>query len=181
MQRKFLVSGMTCSACQAHVEKAVSCIPGVHSAVVNLLQNTLYVEYDEDKLVPADIVSAVRRAGYDVPSEKQNTAPQALAQAQAETLKMRFWFSLGFLLPLMYVNMGHMAGGLVPAGIMHNPGIFVLVQFLLVLPVLFLNRQFFTRGLKQLFLGAPNMDSLVALGSGAAVISGVWTLFKVLL
>ena len=180
MQRKFLVSGMTCSACQAHVEKAVSRIPGVHSAVVNLLQNTLYVDYDEDKLVPADIVSAVRRAGYDVPSEKQNTAPQALAQAQAETLKMRFWFSLGFLLPLMYVNMGHMAGGLVPASIMHNPGIFVLVQFLLVLPVLFLNRQFFTRGLKQLFLGAPNMDSLVALGSGAAVISGVWTLFKVL-
>lgn len=180
MQRKFLVSGMTCSACQAHVEKAVSLIPGVHSAVVNLLQNTLYVDYDGDKLVPADIVSAVRRAGYDVPSEKQNTAPQALAQAQAETLKMRFWFSLGFLLPLMYVNMGHMAGGLVPAGIMHNPGIFVLVQFLLVLPVLFLNRQFFTRGLKQLFLGAPNMDSLVALGSGAAVISGVWTLFKVL-
>ena len=109
MQRKFLVSGMTCSACQAHVEKAVSRIPGVHSAVVNLLQNILYVDYDGDKLVPADIVSAVRRAGYDVPSEKQNTAPQALAQAQAETLKMRFWFSLGFLLPLMYVNMGRIS------------------------------------------------------------------------
>ena len=181
MKKTFLVSGMTCSACQAHVEKAVSRVPGVHSAVVNLLQNTLYVDYDENKLGPAEIVSAVRQAGYDVPSEKKaDSTPQALAQEQASALKARFLLSLVFLAPLMYVSMGHMAGGLLPDVITHNPGIFVLVQFLLVLPVLFLNRKFFTRGLKQLFLGAPNMDSLVALGSGAAVISGVWTLFKVL-
>ncbi|HAM42517.1 MAG TPA: heavy metal translocating P-type ATPase, partial [Elusimicrobia bacterium] len=172
---------MTCSACQAHVEKAVSRVPGVHSAVVNLLQNTLYVDYDENKLGPAEIVSAVRQAGYDVLSEKKaDSTPQALAQEQASALKARFLLSLVFLAPLMYVSMGHMAGGLLPDVITHNPGIFVLVQFLLVLPVLFLNRKFFTRGLKQLFLCAPNMDSLVALGSGAAVISGVWTLFKVL-
>lgn len=181
MKKTFLVSGMTCSACQAHVEKAVSRVPGVHSAVVNLLQNTLYVDYDENTLGPAEIVSAVRQAGYDVPGEKKaDSTPQALAQEQAAALKARFWLSLLFLAPLMYVSMGHMAGGLLPDVITHNPGIFVLAQFLLVLPVLFLNRKFFTRGLKQLFLGAPNMDSLVALGSGAAVISGVWTLFKVL-
>ena len=181
MKKTFLVSGMTCSACQAHVEKAVSRVPGVHSAVVNLLQNTLYVDYDENKLGPAEIVSAVRQAGYDVLSEKKaDSTPQALAQEQASALKARFLLSLVFLAPLMYVSMGHMAGGLLPDVITHNPGIFVFVQFLLVLPVLFLNRKFFTRGLKQLFLGAPNMDSLVALGSGAAVISGVWTLFKVL-
>ena len=181
MKKTFLVSGMTCSACQAHVEKAVSRVPGVHSAVVNLLQNTLYVDYDENKLGPAEIVSAVRQAGYDVPAgKKADSTPQALAQEQASALKARFWLSLLFLAPLMYVSMGHMAGGLLPDVITHNPGIFVLAQFLLVLPVLFLNRKFFTRGLKQLFLGAPNMDSLVALGSGAAVISGVWTLFKVL-
>lgn len=181
MKKTFLVSGMTCSACQAHVEKAVSHVSGVHSAVVNLLQNTLYVDYDENKLGPAEIVSAVRQAGYDVPGEKKaDSTPQALAKEQAAALKARFWLSLLFLAPLMYVSMGHMAGGLLPDVITHNPGIFVLAQFLLMLPVLFLNRKFFTRGLKQLFLGAPNMDSLVALGSGAAVISGVWTLFKVL-
>lgn len=181
MKKTFLVSGMTCSACQAHVEKAVSRVPGVHSAVVNLLQNTLYVDYDENKLGPAEIVSTVRQAGYDVPAgKKADSTPQALAQEQASALKARFWLSLLFLAPLMYVSMGHMAGGLLPDVITHNPGIFVFVQFLLVLPVLFLNRKFFTRGLKQLFLGSPNMDSLVALGSGAAVISGVWTLFKVL-
>lgn len=181
MRRKFLVSGMTCSACQAHVEKAVSSVPGVRTATVNLLQNTLYVDYDENKLGPAQIVAAVRQAGYDVPAETQEpAAPQALAQAQANALKVRFWLSLVFLAPLMYVSMGHMVSGLVPRAITHNPGIFVLVQFLLLLPVLFLNRKFFTRGLKQLFLGTPNMDSLVALGSGAAAVSGVWTLFTVL-
>ena len=181
MKSKFPVSGMTCSACQAHVEKAVALVPGVSSAEVNLLQNTLYVDYDERRLTPADIVSAVRQAGYDVPAQKsQPAAPQTLATAEATALKTRFWLSLGFLVPLMYVSMGHVVGGLVPNVISHNPGIFVLVQFLLVLPVLFLNRKFFTRGLKQLFLGTPNMDSLVALGSGAAVVSGVWTLFRVL-
>lgn len=181
MKSKFPVSGMTCSACQAHVEKAVALVPGVRSAEVNLLQNTLYVDYDERRLTPADIVSAVRQAGYDVPAQKsQPAAPQTLATAEATALKTRFWLSLGFLVPLMYVSMGHVVGGLVPNVISHNPGIFVLVQFLLVLPVLFLNRKFFTRGLKQLFLGTPNMDSLVALGSGAAVASGVWTLFRVL-
>ena len=152
MKSKFPVSGMTCSACQAHVEKAVALVPGVRSAEVNLLQNTLYVDYDERRLTPADTVSAVRQAGYDVPAQKsQPAAPQTLAKAEASALKTRFWLSLGFLVPLMYVSMGHVVGGVVPNVISHNPGIFVLVQFLLVLPVLFLNRKFLRAALNSSF------------------------------
>jgi len=182
MKQKFDVSGMTCSACQAHVERAVSGLPGVNRVSVNLLQNAMSVEYDESLAGVRDIVSAVRRAGYDarVQGEKSPDAtPQAAAREEANQIKRRFWLSLAFLLPLMYVSMGHMVPGFLPDAVAGNPGIFALAQFVLVLPVLFINRGFFIRGLKHLFAGAPNMDSLVALGSGASAVSGAAVLFRV--
>lgn len=182
MKKKFNITGMTCSACQAHVERAVAKLPGVHSAAVNLLQNTLTAEYDEDRLGVQDIVAAVRGAGYDAsaPGEDAPAASlQRAAREEALRVKRRFWGSVGFLLPLMYVSMGHMVSLPLPHAAAHNPGLFALTQFLLTLPVLFLNRKFFTNGFKRLFVGAPNMDSLIALGSGAAAVSGVWVLFDV--
>lgn len=182
MKKKFNITGMTCSACQAHVERAVAKLPGVHSAAVNLLQNTLTAEYDEDRLGVQDIVAAVRGAGYDAsaPGEDAPAAsPQRAAREEALRVKRRFWGSVGFLLPLMYVSMGHMVSLPLPHAAAHNPGLFALTQFLLTLPVLFLNRKFFTNGFKRLFAGAPNMDSLIALGSGAAAVSGAWVLFDV--
>ncbi len=182
MKQKFNVSGMTCSACQAHVEKAVSHLPGVKRAAVNLLQNSLSAEYDEALVSARDIVAAVQKAGYDARVQgdcSAETSPQSAAREAARQLKRRFWLSLLFLFPLMYVSMGHMAPGFLPGVLTHNPGLFALAQFVLVLPVLFLNRGFFIRGFNHLFAGTPNMDSLVALGSGAAVASGMAVLFRV--
>lgn len=184
MKQKFDVTGMTCSACQAHVEKAVSHLPGVRRASVNLLQNSLSAEYDEGLVSAQDVISAVRRAGYD--AREQGSSSQAdepvrsAAREAARVVKRRFWLSLAFLLPLMYVSMGHMIPGSLPEALSHNPGLFALAQFVLTLPVLFLNRGFFIRGVKHLFAGTPNMDSLVALGSGAAVASGLAVLFRVI-
>lgn len=183
MKKKFNVTGMTCSACQAHVERAVSKLPGVHAAAVNLLQNTLTAEYDEDRLGVQDIVAAVRGAGYDASAPGEDTpaaSPQRAAKEEARRVKRRFWGSAGFLLLLMYVSMGHMVSLPLPRAVLHNPGLFALTQFLLTLPVLFLNRKFFTNGFRRLFAGAPNMDSLIALGSGAAAVSGAWVLFDVI-
>nr|QGT50825.1 heavy metal translocating P-type ATPase [uncultured Elusimicrobia bacterium] len=182
MKQKFDVTGMTCSACQAHVEKAVSHLPGVKRAAVNLLQNSLSAEYDEALLSVQDIISAVRRAGYDARVQGVSApleSVQSAAREAARQIKRRFWLSLAFLLPLMYVSMGHMVSGLLPRVLTHNPGLFALAQFVLVLPVLFLNRGFFIRGFNHLIAGTPNMDSLVALGSGAAVASGTAVLFRV--
>lgn len=183
MKQKFDVTGMTCSACQAHVEKAVSHLPGVRLASVNLLQNSLLAEYDEGLVSVQDIISAVRRAGYDARVQgaaRESSSVQSAAREAARDVKRRFWLSLCFLLPLMYVSMGHMVPGILPEILLHNPGLFALTQFIAVLPILFLNRGFFIRGLKHLLAGTPNMDSLVALGAGAAAVSGVAVLFQVI-
>lgn len=183
MKQKFDVTGMTCSACQAHVEKAVSHLAGVRKASVNLLQNSLLAEYDEGLVSAQDIISAVRRAGYDARVQGAaggESSVRSAAREAARDVKRRFWLSLCFLLPLVYVSMGHMAHGVLPDVLSHNAGLLALTQFILVLPVLFLNRGFFIRGMKHLFAGTPNMDSLVALGSGAAVLSGVAVLFQVI-
>lgn len=183
MKKKFNVTGMTCSACQAHVERAVAKLPGVRSATVNLLQNTLITEYDEDRLNAQDIISAVRAAGYDAfaPGEEMGViSPQRAAKEEAIRLKNRFMASVLFLLPLLYVAMGDMFSFPLPQGIETNPGIFALTQFLLTCPILSVNRRFFTNGFKRLLRGAPNMDSLIALGAGAALLSGIWGLFRIL-
>ena len=186
MKEKFTVSGMSCAACSARVEKAVSALRGVRAADVNLLQNTLTADFDESVLSVQDIVAAVENAGYGAaPVQKDktaaNAAPQADPAAQAERhLRLRFWSSLAFLLPLFYISMGHMLGAPLPQALTQNPGVFALTQFLFLIPVLFINREIFANGLKTLFHGAPNMNSLIAVGSGAAFLSGLFVLYRIL-
>lgn len=181
MKRTFAITGMTCAACVAHVEKAVKKL-GVQSVEVNLLMNRMTVESD---IADADIISAVTGAGYgaSVFDGGANTAknkPAAEVVDYSKTLLIRFIASLIFLVPLMYFSMGHMAG--FPMGALdphRDPASFALIQLVLTTPVLVINGKFFVNGIKVVLHRAPNMDTLVSLGSGAAYIYGVVTLFLI--
>lgn len=171
MKSVFNITGMSCAACAARVEKAVSAVRGVQSVAVNLLKNTMRVEYDEKTVSPAVIVSAVERAGYGarVLGEKQP------AEQRSENLEGRLIVSVCATLFLMTLTMGGMIGLPVPEMSAESFG---LTQFLLTLVVLFANADFFKKGFKTLFAGAPTMDSLIALGAGAAVTYSVAGLYQ---
>lgn len=190
MKQKFNVTGMTCSACSAHVTKAVEKLPGVQSVNVNLLRGSMMVEYDPAAENPDAIISAVDTAGYGAslsaglqPAKKAAGAESPAADMQAELsgMKHRFLVSLIFLLPLFYLAMGHMMGWPLPAFFhdSRNALAAALLQFLLVLPILYINDKYYRIGFKTLFHRAPNMDSLIALGSAAAVLYGVAALFQI--
>lgn len=182
MKQRFDVTGMTCSACSAHVEKAVrSC--GVDGVSVNLLQNSMTVDYDASKLTSGAIIQAVEDAGYgasvhgmsetvrkDIPNE---------GEKEAKATRFRLKVSIAFLIPLMYVSMGHMMGLPLPSFLhgTENALAFAFTQFLLVLPILFVNRKFYQNGFKSLFKGAPTMDTLIAIGSGAALVYGIYAIY----
>ncbi len=183
MKKIFDISGMTCAACAAHVEKAVKSI-GVQNAEVNLLLNRLTADTD---VADGEIISAVERAGYGaVAKNSQSARTEKTASAKTEpkdysrTLLVRFVLSVAFLIPLMYFSMGHMwgfpMGGLDPH---KNPASFALIQAVLTTPVLVINGRFFVSGVKAVFRRAPNMDTLVSLGSGASFIYGVVVLFLI--
>lgn len=171
MKSVFNITGMSCAACAARVDKAVSAVRGVQSVAVNLLKNTMRVEYDEKTVSPAVIVSAVERAGYGarVLGEKQPT------EQRSENLEGRLIVSVCATLFLMTLTMGGMIGLPVPEMSAESFG---LTQFLLTLVVLFANADFFKKGFKTLFAGAPTMDSLIALGAGAAVTYSVAGLYQ---
>lgn len=171
MKSVFNITGMSCAACAARVDKAVSAVQGVQSVAVNLLKNTMRVEYDEKTVSPAVIVSAVERAGYGarVLGEKQP------AEQRTENLEGRLIVSVCATLFLMTLTMGGMIGLPVPEMSAESFG---LTQFLLTLVVLFANADFFKKGFKTLFAGAPTMDSLIALGAGAAVTYSVAGLYQ---
>lgn len=171
MKSVFNITGMSCAACAARVDKTVSAMRGVQSVAVNLLKNTMRVEYDEKTVSPAVIVSAVERAGYGarVLGEKQP------AEQKSENLKGRLIVSVCATLFLMTLTMGGMIGLPVPEMSAESFG---LTQFLLTLVVLFANADFFKKGFKTLFAGAPTMDSLIALGAGAAVTYSVAGLYQ---
>lgn len=171
MKSVFNITWMSCAACAARVDKAVSAVRGVQSVAVNLLKNTMRVEYDEKTVSPAVIVSAVERAGYGarVLGEKQP------AEQKSENLKGRLIVSVCATLFLMTLTMGGMIGLPVPEMSAESFG---LTQFLLTLVVLFANADFFKKGFKTLFAGAPTMDSLIALGAGAAVTYSVAGLYQ---
>ena len=171
MKSVFNITGMSCAACAARVDKAVSAVRGIQSVAVNLLKNTMRVEYDEKTVSPAVIVSAVERAGYGarVFGEKQP------AEQKSENLKERLIVSVCATLFLMTLTMGGMIGLPVPEMSVESFG---LTQFLLTLVVLFANADFFKKGFKTLFAGAPTMDSLIALGAGAAVTYSVAGLYQ---
>ncbi len=185
-KEQFDVTGMTCSACSARVEQCVSKLAGVQEVSVNLLKNSMTVSYEEGTLNSATIVKAVEQAGYGAsPKTKEGAAspktPVNTAQDEYKGMKKRLLLSAVFTIPLFYISMGHMMNWPLPGWLlgMENAISFAFTQFLLLLPVLAINRKYFLIGFRNLFHGAPNMDSLIAIGSGAAVVYGVYAIYKI--
>ena len=188
MKQNYDVSGMTCSACSAHVEKSVRKLPGVQDVSVNLLQNRMQVKYNEGELTDKEIVEAVEKAGYGAAlshTSASKSAPKAnvvsVVEAQLQEMKMRLIVSIAFLLPLLYLSMGHMLNWPLPPVFhgMDNALVTAFTQMLLTLPIIYVNRKYYEVGFKSLFRGAPNMDSLIAIGSAAAVIYGVVAVYAI--
>ena len=186
MKQKFDVTGMSCSACSAHVEKAVSRVPGVDQVQVNLLQNSMVVEYEDEATDTAAIIHAVEDAGYGAsvkdahePAKKAENDLQKRTAEEAKKMKHRLGWSIVFLIVLMYISMGHMLGWPLPGILLghENMMIFALTQLFLTLPIMYLNRKYYENGFKSLFHGAPNMDTLVAMGSTAAFVYSVSRLY----
>ena len=183
MKQKFDVTGMTCSACSAHVEKSVSKLEGVQCVNVNLLQNSMVVEYDDNALGTTDIIHAVESGGYGASVQgetKTQEAPKNVAAEEMHHMKRRLIASFCFLIPLFYISMGHMMGAPLPAILLgdENVMIFALTQLFLTIPVLIINKKYFVVGFKALWNKAPNMDSLIALGSAASVIYSVFAIYS---
>lgn len=177
--KQFIVTGMTCAACQARVEKAVSKVPGVETCSVSLLTNSMGVE---GSATDADIIRAVTDAGYGalVKGAAQAAKPDedALADHDTPVLKRRLFTSLGFLLVLMYFSMGaHMWGWPIPAWLEGNHVAMGLIQLLLTIIIMIINKKFFVSGFRSVMHGAPNMDTLVALGASASFLWSVYALF----
>ena len=193
---KYNVTGMTCAACQANVTRCVSKLPGVSEVNVSLLANNMTVSYDETAVTESDIVQAVSKIGYGASPVEQADA-QGTAKGKSgfskewqdrqdrtlqnqKAMKTRLVSSIIILIPLMYIAMGHMMGLPVPGIFVgtENTLISALTQLLLTIPVLFINRHFFQTGFKALIMRAPNMDSLVAVGSSAAFIYGIFAVYR---
>ena len=193
MQKEsFDITGMTCSACSSRVEKSVTGLTGVSEVSVNLLKNSMSVSFNPDATSTAAIAAAVVKAGYGaVPRSAKDTktptntqcsaaSPPSLAMPELATIRQRLAISYAFTLPLFYVAMGGMVGLPLPSFLhgAENSLALVFTQFLLTLPVLAVNSAYFRTGCKTLLSGAPNMDSLIAIGSGAATIFGVYAIYK---
>lgn len=181
--KRFDITGMTCSACSSRIEKVVGKLEGVEGVSVSLLANSMKTEFDSAVTDIGAIISAVEAAGYgaELKENAKTVRPKnTVAEDEIQGLKKRFWISLAFLVPLMYVSMGSMAGLPLPAFLTGHKGAvsFAFLQFLLCLPIVYVNRKYFQVGFKTLFHGAPNMDSLVAIGSGASMIYGIFAIFR---
>ncbi len=186
-KEQFDITGMTCSACSSRVEGCIVKLPGVKEVSVNLLKNSMVVSYDEAQLSTAGIVEAVENTGYGA---FPKGAPQRKAEAKAEistaqteykAMKRRLLLSAVFTLPLFYISMGHMMNWPMPGFLlgMENALVFAFTQFLLLLPVLIVNGRYFKGGFRSLLKGSPNMDSLIAIGSGAATVYGIYAIYKI--
>ena len=193
---KYAITGMSCSACSSRVEKAVSKLDGMKKASVNLLTNSMQVDYDEGTLSSQDIIQAVIDAGYGATLSGENKkataasepSPSDLAKKDMKAMKHRLIWSILFLIPVMYIAMHHMLlewfGIPVPEAfqaVFHgdeNAITFAFTQFLLILPIMYLNRKYYINGFRTLFQGAPNMDTLVGMGSMAAAVYGVFAIFR---
>ncbi len=187
MDKKFQVTGMTCSACQVNVEKSVRRLEGVHSVHVNLLTGGMNVEYDEAVLDHTMIIRAVEKAGYGASDAVVQTSAEVklnrtnpLIEEQKE-LKSRLLISVLVLVPLLYLSMGPMLSLPLPTLMTgeENALIYALTQLLLTLPIVYVNRKYYRVGMKTLWHRAPNMDSLIAVGSAAAVIYGIFALYRI--
>ena len=189
MQERYDVTGMTCAACSARVEKSVSALPGVTQCTVNLLKNSMVVDYDDAALSSGQIVAAVEKAGYGASLQQKagakaapkGEAPGAAAKREYLAMRRRVILSFVFTVPLFYLSMGHMMGWPLPGIFLgtENAMLYALTQFLLLLPVVAINFKYYRQGFKTLLHGSPNMDSLIALGSGASLAYGVYALYKI--
>ena len=193
----FDVMGMSCSACSTRVEKAVGKVVGSENVSVNLLTNSMQLKYDEAQTNPAAIIAAVEKAGYGAALQGGDDAGTAaaekprgnIAKKQMEEMRHRLIWSIAFLLPTMFISMHGMffraIGSPVPAGIAgildgpENAVAFAFSQFLLILPIMYLNRKYYVNGFRTFFQGAPNMDSLVGMGSMASALFGAFALFRI--
>ncbi|MCI7170070.1 heavy metal translocating P-type ATPase [bacterium] len=204
MKERFDVTGMTCSACSSHVEKSVSKLTGVENVSVNLLTNSMQVEFDENKLDTAGIIKAVEDAGYGAAVKDEHAKFGAKTSGQSgsqennglsaveqnvKNMKKRLIVSLIFWIPLMYVSMGHMIYQWLnipmppfTMNFLHgneNAIIYAFTQFLLLLPILIANQKYFKNGFKTLWHRSPNMDSLIAIGAGAAILYGIFAIYRI--
>lgn len=204
MKERFDVTGMTCSACSSHVEKSVSKITGVENVSVNLLTNSMQVEFDENKLDTAGIIKAVEDAGYGAAVKDEHAKLWAKTSGQSgsqennglsaveqnvKNMKKRLIVSLIFWIPLMYVSMGHMIYQWLnipmppfTMNFLHgneNAITYAFTQFLLLLPILIANQKYFKNGFKTLWHRSPNMDSLIAIGAGAAILYGIFAIYRI--
>lgn len=204
MKERFDVTGMTCSACSSHVEKSVSKLTGVENVSVNLLTNSMQVEFDENKLDTAVIIKAVEDAGYGAAvkdehaksgtktsgqSDSQENSGLSAVEQNVKNMKKRLIVSLIFWIPLMYVSMGHMIYQWLnipmppfTMNFLHgneNAITYAFTQFLLLLPILIANHKYFKNGFKTLWHRSPNMDSLIAIGAGAAILYGIFAIYRI--
>lgn len=183
-QEKFNVTGMSCAACSSRVEKTVSNLEGAKDVNVNLLTGTMNVTYDDGVLSEEDIEKAVEKAGYGAKAEdkgqdkgkasKSEVADEAVAEGKR--MKQRLFWSVGLLIPLMAVSMGPMLFGIHHTS---RPLTMIFIQLIFLIPIVFLNRKYFIKGIPPLFRGGANMDSLVAVGAGAAIVYGVFAMFRI--
>ena len=192
---KFNIKGMTCSSCSSHVEKSVNKLQGIKNVNVNLLSNNMIVEYDESKLNTETIIKAVIDAGYvasalDTENKKQYKNKKMINNKDTiKSMKKRLIISICFLIPLMYIAMYHMLyewfGLPIPQFVKtlfhgnENTVVFGFTQFLLLLPIVYANRNYFKVGFKRLLKRTPNMDSLIAIGSGAAIVYGIFAIYMI--
>ena len=190
LQKKehFDITGMTCSACSSRVEKAVGKLPGIINHSVNLLKNSMVVEFDEKLLSTNEIIQAVEKAGYGASlhhnqslSKQSPTKIENKAEDIHTQMKKRLFISIIFMLPLFYISMGHMFSLPMPSLLLgtENALSFAFTQFLLLIPIVFVNFKYYSVGFKTLFQLSPNMDSLIALGSSAAIIYGIYAIYKI--
>ncbi len=180
MKERFNVTGMSCAACSAHVEKAVRKLAGVTAVEVSLMTNSMTAEFEV--ISAEDIISAVTAAGYGC-SVKGEAAPKATPadekKKDARQMKLRLFWSVGFLLVLMYVSMGSMLGAPLPPLLEESAAAFAFTQLLLTLPIMYLNRAYFIKGFTALARRSPNMDSLIAVGASASVIYGIFAIYMI--
>ena len=187
----FDVTGMSCSACSARVEKAVGKLVGADNVSVNLLTNSMQVNFDEKKFSTAQIIDAVTNVGYGASPKKisaaqiKTSSPERIIDKEISEIRTRLKWSIIFLLPTVYIAMHSMLPLPVPSTVAElfdgreNAVTFAFAQFLLILPIMYLNRKYYVNGFKTLAAGAPNMDSLVGLGSMAAAVFGAFALFRI--
>lgn len=188
-KKHFIIGGMTCSACSSRVEKAVGKLPNINSYSVNLLKNSMIVDFDDSKISIDAIIQAVEKAGYSATlAEKETSIQQSSKNTsindntdESAIMKRRLILSLIFVIPLFYISMGHMLGAPLPAYLTGtaNAMSFALTQFLLVIPIAFINFKYYSIGYKTLLKLSPNMDSLIAIGSSAAIIYGIYAMYKI--